>query len=118
VPERRCARDSPGVGVALQGKFWDAVPEVEGDISDREVDSVGEERWSEGFSPRRMSARSTLEGFITRAEELGGLLRLQRRTTFTPGGRGSKFGSDSGSHFLRLGDAWPSGGARRGYALD
>jgi hypothetical protein len=57
--------------VALQGKFWDAVPEVERDISDREVDSVGEERWSEGFSPRRLTARSALEGFITRAEELG-----------------------------------------------
>jgi hypothetical protein len=88
VPERRCARDSPGVGAALRGKFWDTVPELEGDLSDREVDSVGEERWSEGFSPRRLSARSTLEGFITRAEELGGAPASPTAASFRTWGKG------------------------------
>jgi hypothetical protein len=105
--------------LALGGKFWAAVdllPEL--DVSD------GESRSSEGEGGSEVTdsgellaggppARATLGGFIDRAEELGGSLRMRRRTAFAPGGRGSRFQGGSSPRFVRLGDGLQARGQGR-----
>jgi hypothetical protein len=68
----------------------------------------GRELPDDGDGP---TVKISLGSFIQRAEELGGSLRLGRRSAFAPGGRGSRFQVLAGApRFQRLGD--PARGRR------
>jgi hypothetical protein len=112
-----CSAPSPGEGMC-RGRFW-ALSELEdggGGEVESEEESAGDRRdEATACSPDSDSGcvpgRATLRGFISRAEELGGSLRLGRRSAFAPGGRGSRFNAGGSSRFPRLGDAgWPHSG--------
>ncbi|KAM0896076.1 hypothetical protein ACQ4PT_023407 [Festuca glaucescens] len=89
------------------GKFWVADPAgCRGDedaVRSLEDDRTWEVLSAEG-SPSRPAPLATLDGFIARAEELGGSLRHGRRTAFAPGGKGSRFRRDPPPRFRRLGN--------------
>jgi hypothetical protein len=89
------------------GRFWATDPTgARGD--DEAVQALAAGRsWevpsAEG-SPPRPAPLATLDGFIARAEELGGSLRHSRRMAFAPGGQRLRFRRDPPPRFRRLGD--------------
>jgi hypothetical protein len=105
--------------LALGGKFWAAVdllPELEvGADEERSSDGEGDSVVSDAGEPPAgvPPARATLGGFIDRAEELGGSLRMSRRSAFAPGGRESRFQGGSSPRFVRLGDGSQARGQGR-----
>jgi hypothetical protein len=95
--------------VMCRGRFWALAQLVEDwDSEDGEVsvdeEGAGGSNLELGSSQRRPPA-ATLDGIVQHAEELGGSLRHRICSAFTPGGRGSRFGSSPACRFARLGDA-------------
>ncbi|KAK1698173.1 hypothetical protein QYE76_014870 [Lolium multiflorum] len=89
---------------SCRGRFW-ALEEVDGAAS---PGSDAEEAESSDAgalsSPKSGPSELRLDGFVQRAEELGGALKAGRRTAFAPGGRGSWVRPRAVPRFRRLGD--------------
>jgi hypothetical protein len=89
------------------GRFWSSPEEQDDGGTPEEAD--GKELSSDGDGERPCggpTVKISLGSFIQRAEELGGSLRLGRRSAFAPGGRGSRFQALAGApRFHRLGDS-------------
>jgi hypothetical protein len=84
----------PVLSSRQQGKFWvlsgsDVYEGAAVSASD-DSEEEGEDSDLEALRRRRPAA-STLGGFILRAHELGGSLQAARRSSFAPGGKGSRF---------------------------
>ncbi|KAK1696065.1 hypothetical protein QYE76_012762 [Lolium multiflorum] len=116
-PGRDWSWSEPTTGRGLcQGRFWVLAGEeeetAESVSSVEEPGDLGEDA-AAGSPPRRPAASISLDGFIQRAEELGGSLRHGRRRAFAPGGRSSRFPHTTTPRFRRLGDVGDRGLRRR-----
>jgi hypothetical protein len=94
---------------SCRGRFW-VLEEAEGDDSPESgPEEVVSSDVEVGCEQNNQPTVLRLDGFVQRAEELGGALKLGRRTAFAPGGRGSWVRPRAAPRFRRLGD---SGGPR------